>query len=142
MSVERFLDTNLFIYQLEATDRDKSPIADALIREAVEMGTACISYQVVQECLNTVLRKAEIPLDITGARAYLDHVLSPLLRVMSSTHLYQRALDIKYRYRYGFYDSLIIAAALEAGCSRLLSEDLQDGQTIESLTIENPFRQT
>jgi predicted nucleic acid-binding protein len=43
-------------------------------------------------------------------------------------------------YRYRFYDSLIIAAALASGCIRLLSEDLQDGQRIEGLTIENPFR--
>ena len=139
MSVEVFLDTNLFIYQLEASDRDKCSVADAIIRQGVETGNACISYQVVQEWLNTVLRKAEVPLAVTGARAYLDHVLTPLLRVSASAHLYHRGLDIQDRYRYGFYDSLIIAAALEAGCTRLLSDDLQDGQRIESLTIENPF---
>ena len=139
MSVESFLDTNLFIYQLEASDDHKSAIADAIIGEGVQTGNACISYQVVQECLNTVLRKAQVPLDVSGARAYLDYVLTPLLRVTASTHLYHRGLDIHDRYRYGFYDSLIIAAALEAGCRRLLTEDLQDGQTIETLTIENPF---
>jgi predicted nucleic acid-binding protein len=53
--------------------------------------------------------------------------------------LYQRALDIQARYHFGFYDALIIAAALEAGCTRLYSEDLQHGQRIERLTIENPF---
>lgn len=139
MSVESFLDTNLFIYQLEASDPQKSQIADKLIRQAVETGNACISFQVVQECMNTVLRKAEVPLDVSSARAYLDHVLSPFLRVSASIHLYHRGLDIHDRYGYGFYDSLIIAAALEAGCTRLLTEDLQDGQRIETLTIENPF---
>jgi predicted nucleic acid-binding protein len=53
--------------------------------------------------------------------------------------LYHRALDIQARYRYGFYDALIIAAALSDGCSRLYSEDFQDGQRIEGLTIVNPF---
>lgn len=139
MSVESFLDTNLFIYQLEASNDHKSAIADAIIREGVKTGNACISYQVVQECLNVVLRKAEVPLDVTGARAYLDHVLKPLLRVSASIHLYHRGLDIQDRYHYGFYDSLIIAAALEAGCTRLFTEDLQDGQKIETLAIENPF---
>lgn len=139
MSVETFLDTNLFIYQLEASDARKSTVADAVIREGVETGNACISYQVVQECLNTILRKAEVPLDVTGARSYLDHVLTPLLRISASAHLYHRGLDIQDRYRYSFYDSLIIAAALEAGCTRLLTEDLQDGQKIETLAIENPF---
>jgi predicted nucleic acid-binding protein len=51
------------------------------------------------------------------------------------------ALDLQTRYRYGFYDSLVIAAALDAGCTRLYSEDLQDGQRIEGLTVENPFRE-
>ncbi len=139
MSVESFLDTNLFIYQLEARDPHKSMIADAIIGEGIRTGNACISYQVVQECLNTVIRKAEVPLDSSSARAYLDHVLAPLLLVPASVHLYHRGLDIQDRYRYGFYDALIIAAALEAGCVRLLTEDLQHGQRIETLTIENPF---
>ena len=80
-----------------------------------------------------------MPLDVSGARAYLDHVLTPLLSVSASTHLYHRGLSIQDRYHYSFYDSLIIAAALEAGCTRLLTEDLQEGQKIETLTIENPF---
>lgn len=46
---------------------------------------------------------------------------------------------IRSRYHYGFYDSLIVAAALEAGCARLSTEDLQHGQKIEGLLIENPF---
>ena len=65
--------------------------------------------------------------------------LSRLWRIMPSEGLYQTALSIQSRYRYSFYDSLIIAAALEAGCTRLLSEDLQAGQTIDGLRIEDPF---
>lgn len=139
MSVESFLDTNLFIYQLDASDHRKSEIADAIIRQGAETGNACVSYQVVQECLNIVLRKAEVPLDLSSARSYLDYVLGPLLRIPASIHLYHRGLDIQGRYGYGFYDSLIIAAALEAGCTRLLTEDMQAGQRIETLTIEDPF---
>jgi predicted nucleic acid-binding protein len=142
MSVESFLDTNLFIYQLEARDEHKSTIADAIIREGVVTGNACISYQVVQEFLNIVLRKAEVPLDVSGARAYVDHVLTPLLRVSASPNLYHRGLDIQDRYHFGFYDSLIVAAALEADCTRLLTEDLKDGQVIETLTVTNPFTMT
>jgi len=61
------------------------------------------------------------------------------LQNRASTHFYHRGLDIQGRYRYSFDDSLIVAAALEVGCTRLFSEDLQDGQLIETLTIENPF---
>ncbi len=139
MSVEYFIDTNLFIYQLEASDERKSATADHIIRKGIEIRNACISFQVVQECLNTALRKAEIPLSTDEMKHYLDNVLAPLFRVPASLSLYHRALDVQARYRYGFYDSLIVAAALDAGCNRLYSEDLQDGQRIEGLTIENPF---
>ncbi len=140
MSAECFIDTNLFIYQLEAIDERKSATADRIIRKGIETHNACISFQVVQECLNTVLRKAEIPLSTAQTRNYLENVLAPLLRVPASISLYNQALDVQARYRYGFYDSLIVAAALDAGCTRLYSEDLQDGQRIEGLTIENPFK--
>jgi predicted nucleic acid-binding protein len=139
MSAECFIDTNLFIYQLEALDERKTATADRIIRQGIETGNACISFQVVQECLNTMLRKAEIPLNTDQMRTYLDAVLTPLFQVSASIPLYQRALGIQVRYRYGFYDALIIAAALEAGCTRLYSEDLQHNQHIERLTIENPF---
>ena len=52
----------------------------------------------------------------------------------------ERWRDIQQRQRFGFYDSLVVAAALEAGCRRLLSEDLQHGQRIGALRVENPFR--
>lgn len=56
MSVDRFLDTNVFVYQLEGRDARKASIAQDLIRRGIASGTACISFQVVQECLNTALR--------------------------------------------------------------------------------------
>jgi predicted nucleic acid-binding protein len=133
MSAECFIDTNLFIYQLEALDARKTATADRIIRRGIETGNACISFQVVQECLNTVLRKAEIPPGTNQTRAYLEAVLAPLFQVSASIPLYQRALDIQARYH------LIIAAALDAGCTRLYSKDLQHGQRIAGLTIENPF---
>ncbi len=139
MSVDTFFDTNVFVYQLDPTDKRKHKVAEALVRGAMADESACISYQVVQECLNTVLRKAEVAMTPERARQYLDLVLLPLMKVGASPALYQRALDVQTRWRFSFYDSLIVAAALSAGCSRLLTEDLQHGQRIESLTVENPF---
>ena len=69
----------------------------------------------------------------------MRETLVPLWQIDPKPELYLRALDVQARYGYGFYDSLIIAAALEAGCTRLYSEDMQHGQRIEGLTIENPF---
>ena len=140
MSVDCFLDTNVFIYQLEGIDTRKSEIAEDLIQQGIADGTACISYQIVQECLNVMSRKAQVPLAADEIRNYLSGVLAPLIRVQSSLDLYHAAIDIHARYRFGFYDALVISAAIEAGCTRLYSEDMQHGQQIQKLTIENPFR--
>lgn len=139
MSGRYFVDTNVFVYQLEALDERKFAVADRIIREGIAAEDGCISFQVVQECLNTVLRKAEIKLDAETAKDYLDTVLAPLFQVPASLTLYHRALDLQIRYKFSFYDSLIVAAALQGGCTRLYSEDLQHDQKIEGLTITNPF---
>ena len=141
MSASTFIDTNVFIYHLDATDPRKHAVAGDVVSDALRTRNACVSYQVVQECLNVISSKARVPLSPEQAQAYLDAVLRPLLQVGASIDLFHRALGIRARWRYGFYDSLVIAAALTAGCTKLLSEDLQHGQRIESLTIVNPFRE-
>ncbi len=139
MSAEAFIDTNVFVYHLDSSDKRKQRIAEGIVRAAVASRNACISFQVVQEWLNTALRKAALPLSAEQARDYLDVVLLPLMQVSASGALYHRALDVQQRLRFGFYDSLIVAAALAAGCTRLLTEDLQHGQQIETLRVHNPF---
>jgi len=138
MSVD-FIDSNVFIYLFDETSEGKRITAESLVERGLREGSACISYQVVQEVLNVITRKFDPPATAGDARMLLDQVLLPLWRVMPNQALYQRALDIQDRYKYGFYDSLIVASALEFGCSRLLSEDLSSDQTIDHLTIENPF---
>ena len=140
MSADSFIDTNVFLYNIDDSDPNKHAIASDIIHTALETGQSCISYQVVQECLNAGLRKAHIPLDHQTAERYLHTILIPLWKVNPTPVLYQRSLDIQSRYRFSFYDSLIVAAALEAGCKMLYSEDLQHGQRIERLTIRNPFK--
>ena len=140
MNAESFIDTNIFVYQLERLDARKADIADGLIEHGIETQTACISFQVIQECINTAIRKAEVPLTEEELRKYLEDVLAPLYRVQPEIRLYQKALEIRFRYRFGFYDALIVAAAVEAGCKTLYTEDLTHGQQVEGVTITNPFR--
>ena len=140
MSAESFIDTNIFVYQLERLDARKADIADGLIEHGIETQTACISFQVIQEYINTAIRKAEVPLTEEELRKYLVDVLAPLYRVQPDIRLYQKALEIRFRYRFGFYDSLIVAAAVEAGCKTLYTEDLTHGRQVEGVTITNPFR--
>ena len=138
MSVDSFIDTNVFIYLFDETSADKRRIAEQLIRQSLENGSGCISYQVVQETINIVTRKLKASPE--EARQLLDNILEPLWRVNPSRALFRRGLEIQARYKFGFYDSLIIAAALDAGCRTLYTEDLQHEQQIEDLTIVNPFR--
>ena len=140
MSADRFLDSNVLIYQLDTRDRRKHRVADRLVGDAIAGQSACISFQVVQECLNTVVRKAEVRLDATQATAWLDTVLTPLMAVTPSHGLYREALQVRERWQLSFYDALIVAAALEAGCTTLLTEDLQHGQRFGDLEVVDPFR--
>ena len=138
MSVENFIDTNVIIYLFDESSVEKSRTAEELIRQSLENGSGCISYQVVQETLNIVTRKLKASPE--EARQLLDNILEPLWRVNPSRALFRRGLELQSRYKYGFYDSLIIAAALDVGCRTLYTEDLQHEQQIEGLTIVNPFQ--
>lgn len=139
MSAADFFDTNVLVYVFDTRDPRRCAIAQGLLARAQREQSAIISAQVVQETLNVLVRKLTPAMSATDARTVLDHILSPLWRIQPSAALYARGLDIQERYRLGFYDSLIVAAALEGGCTRLLSEDLQHGQQIETLRVENPF---
>lgn len=134
-----FIDSNVFVYLFDETDERKRGTAGRIVESGLQTRSAVISFQVVQETLNVVTRKLAIPMTAEGAKSFMENVLAPLFRVPASIPLYNRALDVQARYRYSFYDSLIIAAALDTGCDRLYSEDLQSGQRIEGLKIENPF---
>lgn len=133
-----FIDSNVLLYLFDDTDTRKAGVAQQLVRQALA-GDAVISYQVVQEVLNVLRHRLPAPVSPERARAFLVDVLEPLWRVMPSPELFRRGLEISDRYGYRFYDSLIIAAALTAGCTRLYSEDLQHRQRIDGLTIINPF---
>ncbi len=139
MSVD-FIDSNVFIYLFDHRDTRKQAIALGLVDRALAGGQACISSQVVLETLRVLTGRLPRPLTAASAQALCSQTLEPLWRVMPSAALYASARQLKQRWQLAFYDSLIVAAALEAGCKRLFSEDLQHGQRIQGLRIENPFR--
>lgn len=84
-------------------------------------------------------RKLPSPMSAENAQRFLEQILMPLWQIMPSPALYRRGLELQLRYGFSFYDALIVAAALESGCTRLYTEDLQHGQEIDGLVIENPF---
>lgn len=141
MSGDRvFLDTNIFIYAGDEADPQKSRRSRKLIADVVNSGNGVSSYQVIQEFVNVVLRRFQKALLVEDVERFLATVFQPLVIIHSSFGLYTAALRIQSRYRLSWYDALIVAAAIEADCSVLYSEDLQHGQRFGSTTVKNPFR--
>ena len=140
MKCKFFLDTNVLIYLFDKTDVSKRLRAEHLIQSGVREGTGHISYQVVQEAVSVIIKK----LHATTAQAhqFLEDALIPLWLVNPTGRLYRNGLDIVRRYKFSFYDRLIVAAALDDRCEILYGEDLQDGQRIERFAIVNPFDST
>lgn len=140
MSARFFLDTNVFVYSFERTEPAKASRAAELIRDGLETRKGIVSYQVVQEFFNVAFRRFLKPMSAFAAEEYLGTVFRPLLAVHSSPALFVSALQLHHRHHLSWYDSLVVAAALEANCETLYSEDLQDGRRFDALTITNPFR--
>jgi len=134
-----FIDSNVFVYLFDDTDPQRRKTARTIVEKGIATGRSVVSFQVIQEVLNVTTHKMARPLTGADAIAFFDTILAPMWRVYPSAELYRRAVEIKVRYRLSFSDSLIVAAALEADCSRLLTEDLQDGQSFGSLRVVNPF---
>ena len=139
MSGRFFLDTNVFVYSFDSNSPIKASQARKLIRSAIETHAGIVSYQVVQEFFNVALRRFAKPMSTADAEQYLSTTFRPLLSVHSSPALYGEALRIAARFRLPWYDSLIVASAIEGQCDVLYTEDFQDGQQFGSLTVSNPF---
>ena len=139
MKGKYFLDTNIFVYSFSSDEDDKRRRSLDLISNALDSRSGCISYQVVQEFLDVATRKFVKTLTIPDCRKYLSFVLEPLCEVYAGAGLYSQALEIAERWKYSFYDSLIITAAINAECSVIYTEDLRHGQKIQDLEIVNPF---
>lgn len=139
MSAADFLDTNILVYAVDLDSPDKRAVAQRLVTRALAEQTGIISFQVVQETLQALTRKSRVVATSDDTQDFLVNVLTPLWKVQPSTAIYTRALRIQSARGFSFYDSLILGAALESGCKRLLTEDLQHGQQVDGLRIENPF---
>lgn len=127
-----FFDTNVLLYLLSA-DRRKASRAEALLQAG-----GVISVQVLNEFASAALKRKV--LDFAELRDVLAAVRTLCAVKPLEVETHDLALDVAERYRFSFYDSLIVAAALRAGCAILYSEDLQHGQKIDRMTIRNPFR--
>ncbi len=133
----RFLDTNILLYSISraSAERQKRERAIALI----EAGGNALSVQVLQEFYVQATRPTRadaLPHDLAVGlmRTWLRFPVQDFTLAVMST-----ALAIKANFRLSYWDAAIVAAAQAMGCDEIVSEDLTNGQTIERVTIRNPF---
>ena len=129
--MKAFFDTNILVYTT-TSDRRKQQAAACLSRRGVA------SIQVLNEFVHVARRKLridwpQIEIALTEFRASFDEILPVTLNTHDS------AVALARDHGLAFYDALIVAAAIEAGCDTLFTEDLQHGRSISGLTIVNPF---
>lgn len=132
MSGKPFFDTTVLIYSVSANDR-RAAVAEKLLADG-----GYISVQVLNEFAAVGRRKLNMSWEEIGDALSAVRALCEAPTALSiKTH--EAALEIAAQYGYHIYDALILAAAVQAGCDLLYSEDMQDGQSIGRLTIHNPF---
>ena len=129
-----FIDSNVIVYSHSDYDKIKQKIAQTIIAELQTV----ISTQVVQEVSNILVKKFNH--SWKEINVVIDEDINNNILYTNSIETIKKAYFIANKYKFSFYDSLIVAAALECNCKILYSEDLQHKQVIEkSLTIINPF---
>lgn len=136
-----FLDTNLFIYSIDSSPESsqKRDIARRIVREQIESETGVISIQVLQEFYQVATRKIEVPISSEEALRFM-RCISVMETVLADLDMVEGAIHLHRRHTLSFWDALILQAAKSAGCSHVLSEDLQDGFCIDGLVVRDPFR--
>lgn len=137
MSVPVFVDTNVFIYSIDLADPKKQQASQSWLAELWTGGNGRISFQVLQEFYSKVCQKDPVARDSVRAAIRDLLVWNP---VTVNGGILDRSWKLQDRYRLSFWDSLIVAAAKSVSCRYLLTEDLQDGQSLDGLLVISPFK--
>ncbi len=133
-----FVDTNLLVYAYDSSAGKKWKTSLEVLSLLWTHRTGVISTQVIQELFVSLTQKVKNPIRPEMAKEIIfDLVQWPL--VVNDGKNILRAIDLQIKYHLSFWDSLILQAAITSKSEFLLSEDFQDGQVIESVTIVNPF---
>jgi predicted nucleic acid-binding protein len=132
MNAKPFLDTNILVYAFTTAD-PRSTIAVKLLGDG-----GIISIQVFNEFVNVLRRKLRFAWrEVENALRALRTLLDPPIPLTLDLH--EAAIGLARQHRLAFYDALIVAAATQANCAVLFSEDMQNGRRMGGLTIRNPF---
>jgi predicted nucleic acid-binding protein len=128
---DSFFDTNVLLYLL-SKDMAKADRAEVLLASG-----GVVSVQVLNEFASIASRK--LAMTIPEIREILSTIRAMCIVKPLDIETHELGLDMAERYGFSIYDALIVAAAMRGGCSILYTEDLQQGQIIDQLAIQNPF---
>ena len=134
-----FVDTNVIVYAYDKDAGKKHRIAADIMKDLWRSGRGTISTQILQEFFVTLTKKISAPMDISVVRETIRRLSKWDVAIIDVDTII-RATELQERYNYSFWDSLVVAAAIASGVRTIFAEDLSDGQTIEGITIKNPFQ--
>lgn len=135
-----FIDTNILVYLFDKTERSKQNQAKKIIFERLSSSKFFLNVQVINEFINITSKKISFPIQFNRQKEIIDLLNDIFIIASLSLETTLLAIEIKNKYKFSFWDSLIISSAIENKCNILYSEDMQHGFIIEStLTIVNPF---
>jgi len=138
MNFKAFFDTNIFAYAFDRSNPEKKEKARALISQWMPSGNMVISTQVLQELFAVLTRKLKPGLSTSEAEEVLKSLLPLEIKIIDPEMIFQ-AIQILKEHNISFWDALIIAAAVSSRCKVVFTEDLNPGQIIAGVRIENPF---
>lgn len=137
MSARSFFDTNVLIYADDKSAPSKQKRAIDLVAEHRRAGTGVVSMQVLQEYFVTATRKLGVEVSVARRKVELlaeFNVVSPDVDDILG------AIDLQRLHGFSFWDALILRAAIQSGCSVLLTEDFQESRELDGVRIVNPFK--
>lgn len=136
MTGEVFIDTNILLYAGSKAESDKEKCKKA--EQILSQNNFVLSTQVIHEYIANVLKKKSLGLTEKHIDALLQLSLDrPVVDI--TVELLIVATKVRRRYQVSTWDAAIVASALEAGCSVIYSEDLNDRQSYEGVRVVNPF---
>jgi predicted nucleic acid-binding protein len=133
-----FVDANVLVYAFDASAGGKRTVAEQLLRRLWEAGNGVVSIQVLQEFFVTVTQKVSRPLSVDEAAERVREFTAWKVFVPTAEDVLA-AITLQKQARLSFWDALIVHAAAESGSEVLWTEDLNDGQVLRDVRIQNPF---
>jgi len=130
-----FVDSNVWVYLFTSEDSPKCKVAERFL--AAAEGTLVISYQVVNEVANVLLKKG---FDEHRVRFVMESMSKICIVQDYSGDIVLLASTLREKHHFSFWDSLIVASAQASQCRYLVSEDMQDNQVVGGVTIKNIFK--